>query len=318
VAGVITSNDITGWNALTLSKNIKAKTVSCLEVMRAYLDHIEKTNPEVNAIVALQDHEELLSQAKTKDEELAGGSYNGWMHGFPHAAKDLALTLGIKTTLGSPLLKDYVPDVDQLIIERIKNEGAIIIGKTNVPEFGLGCQTFNSVYGTTSNPYDQAKTSGGSSGGAAVALALNMLPVADGSDFAGSLRNPASFNNVVGFRPSMGRVPYFPTNEVWSAPMGTEGPMARNVNDVAMLLSTMAGYDSRYPLSLKEDPNVFSNDLEADFNGTKIGWLGDLGGYLPIETGILEMCEKALKSFEDLGCHVENARPTLLLGGRHG
>jgi amidase len=300
---------IIGLTALELSGLIKTKEVSCVEVMQAHLSHIDAVNPAVNAIVARQDSSLLMKQAADKDADLAQGHYDGWMHGFPHAVKDLASTKGITTTLGSPILKDNIPTFDQLIVERMKKAGIIVIGKTNVPEFGLGCQSYNKVYGTTGNAYDPTKTSGGSSGGAAVALATRMVPVADGSDMAGSLRNPASFNNVVGFRASFGSVPYYPAQDVWSAPMGIEGAMGRTVNDVAMLHATLAGYDSRYPLSISQDTSCFTEPLKRDFKGSKIGWLGDLDGYLPMEDGIMDMCREALKYFEAMGCEVENARP---------
>ncbi|MCF8475144.1 MAG: amidase [Emcibacter sp.] len=301
--------DITAFSAVKLSTMIKNRDLSCAEVMSAYLDRIDRLNPLVNAIVALQSREKLMEAAHHKDRELASGTYFGWMHGMPHAVKDLALTAGIKTTFGSPLFKDFIPEEDKLIVSRMRKTGAIFIGKTNVPEFGLGCQTYNNIYGTTANAYDQSKTSGGSSGGAAVSLATHMVPVADGSDMAGSLRNPASFNNVVGFRPSFGSIPYLPAGDVFSAPMGTEGALGRTVSDVAMLHSTLAGYDSRYPLSLKQDTGRFTENLKKDFKGAKIGWLGDLKGYLPMEDGIMDMCEDALKNFEALGCTVDHAMP---------
>src|SRR5262245_47318209 len=193
--------------ARELAQAIRSRAVSCAEVMTAYLDHIDRLNPLVNAIVSLQDRESLLRQAIERDRQLAAGEYLGWMHGMPQAVKDLVPTRGIRTTWGSPLYADFVPDEDAIVVERMRRAGAILIGKTNVPEFGLGSQTYNDVFGTTLNPYDRSRTAGGSSGGAAAALALRMLPVADGSDHAGSLRNPAAFNNVLGFRTTFGRVP---------------------------------------------------------------------------------------------------------------
>ena len=209
------SSEIVMMNAVDLSRAIREKRVSCREVMEAFLGQIDRCNQRVNAIVALQDREGLMKQADERDQQMARGQYLGWMHGFPHAVKDLAMTAGIRTTMGSPLLKDFVPDVDAIFVERIRKSGAIIIGKTNTPEFGLGSQTYNPVYGTTLNPYDLTRTCGGSSGGAAVSLALRMLPVADGSDFGGSLRNPGAYCNVLGFRPSAGRIPIGPTPEVF-------------------------------------------------------------------------------------------------------
>jgi amidase len=207
VPGAADVSNIVAMDAIDLSRAIQTHAVSCVEVMAAYLDHIDRLNLIVNAIVSRQDRGDLLAQARQRDDELARGACRGWMHGFPQAIKDLSATKGIPTVQGSPLLKDFVPQADAIFVERMKRAGAIVIGKTNTPEFGLGSHTYNPVFGTTLNAYDQTKTAGGSSGGAAVALALRMLPVADGSDHGGSLRNPAAFNNVLGLRPSFGRVP---------------------------------------------------------------------------------------------------------------
>ena len=300
-------SNIVDLSARELSKVIKKREVSCVEVMKAYLTRIEEVNPIHNAIVSLRDQEELLSEAKEKDAELEKGICHGWMHGFPHAVKDLAATKGIPTTMGSPLLADMVTAHDAIIVERIRKAGAIIIGKTNTPELGLGSQTYNTVFGTTTNAYDPKLCAGGSSGGAAVALAARMVPVADGSDMMGSLRNPAAYNNVIGFRPSFGRVPFGPALDIFVQQLGLEGPMGRSVKDTAMLLSTMAGFDARIPLSIKEDPLQFAGSLQADLQGKKVAWLGDFNGYLPMETGILTMCEKSFEHFEGLGCMVEAA-----------
>ena len=296
-------------DAVALCGAIKSRQLSCVEVMDAYLDHIERLNPRVNAIVSLQDRADLLMQARARDAQLARGEYLGPMHGFPHAVKDLEATAGIRTTLGSPLFGDFIPQNDAIAVERLKRAGAIIIGKTNVPEFGLGSHTYNPVFGTTLNAYDQSKTAGGSSGGAAVGLALRMLALADGSDYAGSLRNPAAFNNVFGFRPSFGRVPSDSQNLFFPS-MGVVGPMARNVGDLAMLLAIQSGYDARAPLSIREDPAAVTSPLVRDFNGARVGWLADFGG-LPFERGILDLCVGALEVFEQLGCEVEEARPDL-------
>jgi len=304
----IAATDIVMLDAIALSRAIKSKQISCVEVMNAYLDHIDRLNPRVNAMVSLQPRELLLKQARERDEQLAHNDRLGWMHGFPQAIKDLEPTKGIRTTMGSPLLKDFVPAADSILVERMQLAGSIIIGKTNVPEFGLGSQTYNSVFGTTLNAYDQSKTCGGSSGGAAVALALRMLPVADGSDHGGSLRNPAAFSNVFGFRTSFGRVPSS-HNEVFMPSLSVHGPMARKVADLAMLLSVIAGYDARVPLSIRQDATEFTRPLARDFRGTRIAWIGDFGGYLPFESGVLELCRGALKVFELLGCTVEEAIP---------
>lgn len=302
---VYNSTGIVEMDAVDLSISIRERVVSCCEVMQAFLEQIDRVNSTVNAIVSLQEREGLMLQAKKRDCQLAKGEWLGWMHGFPQAPKDLAATAGIPTTLGSPILKDNIPRQDAIIVERIKRSGAIIIGKTNTPEFGLGSNTYNNIFGITRNAYDPSKTAGGSSGGAAVALALKMLPVADGSDMMGSLRNPAAYNNVFGFRPSFGRVPYGPSQEVFFQQLSYEGPMARTVRDLAMLLSVQAGFDERVPLSIKQDSAVFTQPLGRDFKGVRVGWLGNLSGYLAMEPGVLEICQKALQYLEDIGCVVE-------------
>ena len=298
---------ITDLGAHALSQAIHARQVSCREVMQAYLARIAAVNPGVNAIISLQDEGTLLAQADARDAQLARGESLGWMHGLPQAIKDLAPTAGICTTLGSPLLRDSVPLEDALMVQRMKAAGCIVIGKTNVPEFGLGSHTFNEVFGTTLNPYDLSKTAGGSSGGAAVALATRMLPVADGSDFMGSLRNPAAWNNVFGMRPSQGRVPMWPAPDAYLAQLATEGPMGRHVKDLAMLLSVQAGASSLAPLSIAGGTGEYKSNLRFDAKTARIGWLADLGGYLPMEAGILDVCRDGLKCLEAIGCAVEPA-----------
>ncbi|NIL15474.1 amidase [Pseudomonas sp. AN3A02] len=300
-------------DAIELSRAIHARQVSCHEVMQAYLAQVERFNPTVNALVSLRSHEEVLAEAAQRDRELDQGQSRGWMHGMPQAIKDLAATQGLRTTLGSPLFAEHIPQEDAISVARVRASGAVIIGKTNVPEFGLGSQTYNSVFGTTGNAYDPRLVAGGSSGGAAVALALRMLPVADGSDMMGSLRNPAAFNNVFGLRPSQGRVPHGPAPELFVQQLATEGPMGRSVADVAQLLSVQAGYDPRVPLSLKEDPAVLGEPLQRDFKGARLGWLGDYNGYLPMEDGVMSLCESALKDFAALGCEVEHCQPEFSL-----
>lgn len=300
---------LTSWTALDLSRAIQAREVSCREVMTAYLDQIDRFNPQVNAIVSLQPRDALLQQADDKDALLAKGQSMGWMHGLPQAPKDLANTAGITTTQGSPILRHNVPKTDAIIVERARRAGAILIGKTNTPEFGLGSHTYNAVFGTTLNAFDPRKSAGGSSGGAAVALALHMLPVADGSDMMGSLRNPAGWNNVFGFRPSFGRVPFGPTSEVFVQQLGYEGPMGRTMADLAQLLSVQAGFDARCPLSIDQPASQFARPLGRDFKGARIGWLGDYQGYLTTEPGVLATCEKALRHFEAMGCRVEGVQP---------
>jgi amidase len=301
------THPIVHLGAVALSRAIETRDLSCREVMSAYLDRIESVNPAVNAIVALQPREQLMAQADEHDALLAQGERRGWMHGFPLAVKDLAPTAGITTTMGSPIFKDFIPRVDGLVVARMKAAGAILIGKTNTPEFGLGSHTFNPVYGLTRNPYDHGRSAGGSSGGAAVALALHMLPVADGSDMGGSLRNPAGWNNVFGLRPSFGRVPKWPDMDGFLQQLGVEGPMARSVADLAQLLAIQAGRDPRAPLSLDDDPRVFAGPLDLEPKGIRIGWLGDFDGHLAYEDGIVETCQEALAILGDIGCVVEPA-----------
>jgi amidase len=303
------ASEIVGWDADTLSQRIKARAVSCVEVMDAYLAQIKRLNPRVNAIVAMPDEADLRAQAEERDAQLARGEYLGWMHGMPQAVKDTAQAKGLVYTSGSLLLKGHVSDVDAIIVERAKKAGAVIIGKTNVPEWALGSNTFNRVYGTTNNPYNLVKTVGGSSGGAAASLAARMLPVADGSDMGGSIRNPSAFCNAYGLRPTAGVVPFGPSPEVFVQQIATEGPLGRTVKDVAMLLSIQAGHDPRAPLSVKLDPSRFAGPLAGDVKGKKIAWMGDWNGYFATEPGVLDLCRSTLKVFEDLGCNVEEALP---------
>jgi amidase len=300
-------SDIVMMDALPLGRALRAKQLSCVEVMNAYLDHIDRFNSKVNAIISMRERKDLIAEAAQRDEQLRRGEDMGPLHGMPQAIKDLAATKGIRTTQGSPIYKDNIPTEDALIVERARNAGAILIGKTNVPEFGLGSQTYNPVFGLTRNAYDQTKTSGGSSGGAAVALALRMLPVADGSDHGGSLRNPAAFNNVLGFRTSYGRVPHY-NEDLFLTGLSVKGPMARTVEDLQMLLSVQAGYDDRVPLSIADPHSYEVPSLKCDIKGKRIGWLGDWGD-LPMDAGIRELCRDALKTLEGMGCIVEEVKP---------
>ena len=301
-------HDIPQLSAQALSLAIHQKQVSCREVMAATLAQVDRLNPGSNAIVSRVAHEVLLQQADERDAQLARGQSMGWMHGMPQAIKDLANVQGLRTTLGSPAMKDFVASEDGLLAQRMKAAGAIVIGKTNTPEFGLGSHTFNTVFGPTRNAWDARKSAGGSSGGAAVALAQRMLPVADGSDFMGSLRNPAGWNHVFGLRPSQGRVPMWPVQDVYMAQLGTEGPMARHVRDLALLLSVQAGPHPSCPLSLTDNPAVFAGALDSHPQGLRMGWLGDLQGHLPMEDGILDLCQSALTSFSDMGCQLDEAK----------
>ncbi|MFI4932274.1 MAG: amidase [Burkholderiales bacterium] len=299
---------ITDLGAHALSRAIHAREVSCVEVMRAYLARIHRLNPRFNAIVNLADDDTLLTQAAERDAELARGASRGWMHGMPQAIKDASSATGLPTTYGNVLLKGNVARVDSVMVERMKAAGCIVIGKTNMPEFGLGSHTYNNLFGVTGNAWDPRVSAGGSSGGAAVCLTQRLLPVADGSDFMGSLRNPAAWNHVFGLRPSQGRVPYWPTPDVWIAQLGTEGPMARNVRDLAALLSIQAGHDARAPLSIAQGPQEFSAHAPASLRGTRIAWLGDLGGHLALEPGIAQVCERALTVMAAEGAVIEPVR----------
>jgi amidase len=296
--------DLTDLDATGLSAAIHARTVSCREVMQAYLNRIGRLNPQANAIVNLADPARLLAEADTCDAELARGRSRGWLHGIPQALKDAVHVTGFATTQGSRLLKDAVARDDGLLAARMKAAGCIVVGKTNMPELGLGSHTFNELFGATPNPWDAAVSAGGSSGGAAAALALRLLPVVDGSDFMGSLRNPAAWNHVWGLRPTQGRVPLWPAPDTWVSQLGTEGPMARSVRDLARLLHTQSGFDARVPLSLAEAPPPAELAV-ASLRGLRIGWLGDLGGHLPMEDGLLACHEAALARFAAEGAIVE-------------
>jgi amidase len=298
--------DICRLSACDMARLIRAKELSARDVMRAHLAQIERLNPTVNAIVTLVS-EQAMERSAIADEQLARGDAVGPLHGLPIAHKDLQPTKGMRTTFGSPIFQDFVPSEDSLLVERVRAAGAIAIGKTNTPEFGAGSQTFNPVFGSTLNPYDLTKTCGGSSGGAAVALACGMLPIADGSDMGGSLRNPASFCGVVGLRPSPGRVPAWPVATAWST-LSVEGPMARSVADVALLLSAIAGPDDRSPIALTEPGSRFTAPLGRDFTGVRVAWWKDLGG-LPVDSRVRQLVDAQRGAFEALGCVVEEAEP---------
>ena len=302
----MTSDTICFLTASELARRIASRELSAREVMEAHLDQIERVNPNVNAIVTLIP-EKALEQASAADERLARGDSPGPLHGLPVAHKDLVPTQGIRTTLGSPIFANSVPQEDALIVQRLRAAGAITIGKTNTPEFGAGSQTYNEVFGETLNPYDTTKTCGGSSGGAAVALACGMIPIADGSDTGGSLRNPGSFCNVVGFRPSPGRVPIWPAELGWF-PISVQGPMARTVEDVALMLTAMSGPDSRSPISIAEPADMFRQSLERDFRDTTIAWCGDLGQF-PVDPRVMAAINSQRSTFEQIGCVVHDGHP---------
>jgi len=300
------SRELCFSTAIELARRIRSCEVSVTEVVQAHLAQIERVNPKVNAIVTLTA-ERALAEAREKDAALARGAAAGPLFGLPVAHKDLVPTRGIRTTYGSRIYRDHVPDQDALLVERLRGAGAITFGKTNTPEFGAGSQTFNEVFGRTLNPYDLAKTCGGSSGGAAVALACGMVPIADGSDTGGSLRNPASFCNVLGLRGAVGRVPPWPTDAPWGT-LHVPGAMARTVADLALMLSVMAGPDRRSPIAIAEPGDRFRGDLGRDFKGVRIAWSRDLGG-LPVDRRVTKVLDGQRATFEALGCHVEDGEP---------
>jgi amidase len=302
------TQDICFMTATEMAANIRAGHLSAREVMQAHLARIESINPKVNAIVTLHA-EQAMAAARAADEAQARGKPLGLLHGLPVAHKDLMLTKGMRTTFGSKTHEHFIPTRSALVVERQQQAGAISIGKTNTPEYGAGAQTFNAVFGATRNPYDLSKTCGGSSGGSAVALAAGMAALADGTDMGGSLRCPASFNNIVGLRPSVGRVPDVPALGGW-ANLSVCGPMARTVEDVALYLSVMAGPSARDPMSISEDGARFRAPLARDLKGVRIAWSPDMGG-LPVDKRVTRVIEAQRRVFEQLGCIVEEACPDL-------
>ena len=302
------NDDLCFLSATEQSELIRSKKISATQLIQAHLDQIERLNPTLNAIVTLTA-ESAIAEAASADKKTAANEAVGVLHGLPVAHKDLFLTKGVRTTFGSLAFKDFVPDVDSLPVERLKKAGAISLGKTNTPEFGAGSQTFNAVFGSTPNPYDLTKTCGGSSGGGAVALASGMISIADGTDLGGSLRNPASFCNLVGIRPSVGRVPSWPESLGWYT-MSVPGPMARTVQDVALAMAAMSGPDDRSPISLEAPGEMFLNPLARSFKGCKIAFSANLGG-LPVEPEVAKVIESTRAVFQDLGCEVINDEPNI-------
>jgi amidase len=300
------SDSICFTSAIEMSRLIRAKKLSAREALTAHMKQIELVNPKVNAIVTLVP--EMAAEAAAKADEMQAHKETlGPLHGLPVAHKDLLETRGIRTTFGSPLYKEHIPTEDDIVVDRMRRAGAIIIGKTNTPEFGAGSQTFNKVFGATHNPYDLTKTCGGSSGGAAVSLACGLAPVVSGSDTGGSLRNPAAFCNVVGFRPSIGRVPNPKAAFAWST-LSTSGCLGRSVADLAFVLSTIAGPDPRGPLSISEPGEHFARPLDRSFKGVRVAWFKDLGG-VPFDPRVRTVVDGHRKTFESLGCIVEQAEP---------
>ncbi len=296
---------LTRLPATELATRLQCKSLSAEELMAATLDQIAAANGALNAVVALRATDELMAEAKAMDQ----GPVLGPLHGIPIAVKDLVNVAGMPATMGSPAFANNIPEQDDILATRMRAAGAILIGKTNVPEFGLGSHTFNPVYGATRNPYAQDLTCGGSSGGAAVALATGMLALADGSDMMGSLRNPAAWNNVYGFRPSWGVVPSepAPNGDTFLNQLSTLGPMARNPADIGLFLDVMSGPDPRQPGGAPIGP--VAPVTPADLRGLRIGWLGNWGGAVPMEDGLMTLCQTACAVFEDLGATVDEVPP---------
>ncbi len=289
--------------ATELSRLVAARAVKPSDIMAAYLARLAAANGAINAIVSPRDPDALMAEARVLDD----APPRGWLHGLPLAVKDLVAVRGLRTTYGSPLYRDHVPETDDLLAARLRAAGAILVGKTNTPEWGHGSHSFNPVFGATRNPYDTSRSAGGSSGGAAAALAARLVPVADGSDMMGSLRNPAAFCNVYGFRPSYGLVPGDAEGDTFLATLATDGPMGRTVEDVARLLEVIAGENPEVPFGRPGE--AFADRLEIDPSGLRIGWLGDWGGAYHCETGILERCTAGLEVLEALGARVEPVAP---------
>ncbi|MGH3316081.1 MAG: amidase family protein, partial [Nocardioidaceae bacterium] len=292
-------DDLWYRSAGDLAAAIRRRVLSSREVVEAHLARIEQTNPAINAVATLVP-ERAHAEADAADTALAEGRPTGPLHGLPVLHKDTHETAGIRTTYGSPLFADRVPDFDELVIERLRAAGTVALGKSNVPEFAAGSHTFNEVFGITRNPYDPGRSAGGSSGGAAAALACGMTPLADGSDLGGSLRNPASFCNVVGLRPSPGRVPTWPAQAAWST-MSVQGPMGRSVADTALMLSAIAGPDPRSPIALETPGSDFAVPLDRDLTGLRVAWTPDLDGTVAVEPQVVAALEPQLKVFADLG-----------------
>ena len=303
----VTAGALCFAGARDLAGQIRRRQISASEVMSAFLSQINRLNPDLNAIVSRLDDDACLRLADDADRVLARGDAVGPLFGLPTAFKELESAVGFPFTKGSPIFKDQIATEDTVVVERIRRAGAIPIGKTNVPEFGMGSHTYNNVFGITRNPYDRSKSAGGSSGGAGAALAAGMLPFADGGDLGGSLRNPANFNNIVALRPSVGLVPNAPV-QIPFVGVTVKGPMARSVADVAFVLSVLAGADARDPMCFESQPHTFAGSLERDFRGARVAWCPDLGG-LPLDRRVRSVLQAQRQTFEDLGCIVEDACP---------
>ena len=303
------TDDLCTRPATELAAMVRDGEVSSRELVDAHLERIDRLNPDLNAIVTL-DAEGARAAADAADAALAAGEAVGPLHGLPVAHKDTHVTGGMRTTWGSPLHADTVLPRDELVVARLKAAGAIRVGKTNVPEFAAGSHTFNTLFGATHNPYRHGLSAGGSSGGAAAALAAGLVPLAEGSDMGGSLRNPAAFCNVVGLRPTPGRVPTHPATIGWSQ-LSVQGPLGRTVGDVALTLSVLAGPDRRVPISLTDDPARFAAPLPTELTGLRVAWAPDLGGRVTVDPAVTEVLASSAGVFESLGAVVEDACPDL-------
>lgn len=296
---------LTDYDACDLAEMLQNRDISVRQLLEACLARIDAVNPTVNAIVSLRPREDLLAEADKMDT--SGPASNQPLWGLPIAIKDLENTKDLLSTSGSPLFADNVPEDDSLMVSRLRAVGVLVIGKTNVPEFGLGSHSYNPIFGVTRNAYDQSRSAGGSSGGAAVALATGMLPIADGSDMMGSLRNPAGWNNVYGFRPTAGLVAKDAEGDAWSQSLSTNGPMARSPRDMDLMLRVIGQPDHRQPLGLP----AYKGYKDVNPKNISIGWIRDWSGYYPMEKDVLETCENALDIFRDLGCTVMEYTPTI-------
>ena len=287
---------------------LDSEQLTAVELLDACLERVRRHNDDVNAVVTI-DVDGAYRAAAASDQRRRAGATLGALDGLVVGVKDLFATKGLRTTLGSPIYAEWVPDFDHLIVAREREAGLTLLGKTNTPEFGAGAQTFNAVFGVTRNPYDLTRTCGGSSGGSAVALATGMVSLADGSDFGGSLRAPAAWCNVVGLRPSPGRVPTYPSTLPWNT-LSVHGPMGRTVEDVALLLQAIAGPDRRVPIAIEEPPTVFADSLLRDFSGVSVAFSTDLG-FLPVADAVTSVCRRAIAELVALGCRVDEAAPDI-------
>jgi amidase len=295
------------WTARDLAGAIRRRELSAREVVGWHLDRIAEVNPQVNAIVTLRP-DAALAEAEAADRRAGAGEALGSLHGLPIAIKDLEDTEGIRTTYGSTAFARHIPAADSLVVARLRAAGAIVIGKTNTPEFGVGSHTFNEVFGATRNPWARDRSAGGSSGGAGAALAAGLIPIADGSDHGGSIRNPASFNNVVGLRPTPGLVPDSGAGDIWDT-ASVVGPMARTVGDLALMLTAITAPDPGSPLSYG-DPAMFAGELTGDLTGLRVAWCPDVGG-LPVEPEVVAVLNEARGRLEAMGCRVDDVEPDL-------